>query len=70
MPLAVMEVLGMSCTKYYETSEIIYAVDSRKVSTVQINQGLLCLDYNTPHIITVFNIIRLVHIVKILTFYL
>jgi hypothetical protein len=31
MPLAVMEVLGMSCTEYYETGEIIYAIDSRKV---------------------------------------
>jgi hypothetical protein len=32
MPLAVMEALGMSCTRYYETSEIIYAIDSRQVS--------------------------------------
>jgi hypothetical protein len=31
MPLEVMEALGMSCTKYYETGEIIYAIDSRKV---------------------------------------
>jgi hypothetical protein len=33
MPLLVMEALGMSCTKYYETGESIYAIDSRKVST-------------------------------------
>jgi hypothetical protein len=33
MPLEVMEALGMSCTKYYETSERIYAIDSRKVPT-------------------------------------
>jgi hypothetical protein len=33
MPLAVMEALGMSCTKYYETSEIIYVIDSRHVPT-------------------------------------
>jgi hypothetical protein len=31
MPLAVMEALGMSCTKYYETGESIYAIDSRQV---------------------------------------
>jgi hypothetical protein len=33
MPLAVMEALGMNCTKYYETDEYIYAIDSRQVST-------------------------------------
>jgi hypothetical protein len=33
MPLAVMEALGMSCNKYYETGERIYAIDSRKVPT-------------------------------------
>jgi len=31
MPLEVMEALGMSCTKCYETDESIYAIDSRKV---------------------------------------
>ena len=30
MPLLVMEALGMRCTKYYETRESIYAIDSRK----------------------------------------
>jgi hypothetical protein len=33
MPLSVMEALGMGCTKYYETRESIYAIDSRKVPT-------------------------------------
>jgi len=32
MPLAIIEALGMSCTKYYETGESIYSIDSRKVS--------------------------------------
>jgi len=31
MPLEVMEKLGINCTKYYETSESIYAIDSRQV---------------------------------------
>jgi hypothetical protein len=29
MSLVVMEELGMSCTKYYNTGESIYAIDSR-----------------------------------------
>ena len=33
MSLLVMEALGMGCTKYYETREIIYIIDSRKVPT-------------------------------------
>jgi hypothetical protein len=33
MPLSVMEALGMGCTKYYETGESIYEIDSRKVPT-------------------------------------
>jgi hypothetical protein len=32
MPLAVIDALGMKCTKYYETDKRIYAIDSRKVS--------------------------------------
>jgi hypothetical protein len=31
MSLVVMEELSMSCTKYYETDESIYAIDPRKV---------------------------------------
>jgi hypothetical protein len=33
MPLVVMEALGINCSKYYETRERIYAIDSRKVPT-------------------------------------
>jgi hypothetical protein len=32
MPLAVMEALGMRFTKYYETGESIYAINSRQVT--------------------------------------
>jgi hypothetical protein len=35
MPLSVMEALGMECTKYYETGESIYAIDSRKVQLME-----------------------------------
>jgi len=31
MPFEVIKDLDMSCTKYYETGESIYAIDSRKV---------------------------------------
>jgi hypothetical protein len=33
MTLSVMEATRMGCTKYYETGESIYAIDSRKVPT-------------------------------------
>ena len=33
MPLVVMEVLGMSCTKYFETCKSICETDSRQVPT-------------------------------------
>jgi hypothetical protein len=57
IPLIVMEALGMSCTKYYETGERIYAIDSRKVSAYgEIKQFYAWI--TTPsHIITIFNII-------------
>jgi hypothetical protein len=32
IPLAIMEAFGMSFTKYYETDERMYSIDSRKVS--------------------------------------
>jgi hypothetical protein len=39
IPLEIMEELGMSCTKYYNTSESIYAIDYRKVPTYgEINE--------------------------------
>jgi hypothetical protein len=57
MPLAVMDALGMSCTKYYETSESIYAIDSRKVPTYGERKEFYAWIMTTPHIIMVFNII-------------
>jgi hypothetical protein len=57
MPLVVMEALGMSCTKYYETGESIYAIDSRKVPTYGEIKYFYAWIMETPHIITVFNII-------------
>jgi ribonuclease HI len=57
MPLAVMEALGMSCTKYYETSESIYAIDSRKVPAYGEIKDFYAWITTTPHIITIFNII-------------
>jgi hypothetical protein len=57
MPLAVMEALGMRCTKYYETGEIIYAIDFRKVPTYGEIKYFYAWITTTPHIITVFNIV-------------
>jgi len=57
MPLAVMEALGMSCTKYYETSESIYAIDSRKVPAYREIKDFYNWITTAPHIITIFNII-------------
>jgi hypothetical protein len=56
MPLAIMEALGMNCTKYYETGESIYAIDSRQVQ-LMVKSKTFMLGSRTPHIITVFNII-------------
>jgi hypothetical protein len=30
MPLSIMQEIGLECTKYYETWERIYEIDSRK----------------------------------------
>jgi predicted aspartyl protease len=57
MPLAVMEALGMNCTKYYETSESIYAIDSRQVLDYGEIKDFYTWITTTPHIVTVFNII-------------
>jgi hypothetical protein len=57
MPLAVMEALGMRCTKYYETGESIYAIDSRQVLTYGEIKYFYSWITTAPHIITVFNII-------------
>jgi hypothetical protein len=57
MPLVVIEELGMSCTKYYETSERIYAIDSRKVLVYGEIKYFYAWITTAPHIIIVFNII-------------
>jgi hypothetical protein len=41
MSLPVMEELGMSFTKYYETSERIYAIDSRKVQCMEKSKNFM-----------------------------
>jgi hypothetical protein len=48
MSLKVMEALGMSCTKYYETNESIYVIDSIKSVSLWRNQGILSLDHDSP----------------------
>jgi hypothetical protein len=57
MPIEVMEELGMSCTKYYETHESIYAIDSRKVPSYGEIKDFYAWITASPHIIMVFNII-------------
>jgi hypothetical protein len=57
MLLAVMEALGMSFTKYYETSKRMYAIDSRKVLAYREIKDFYAWITAAPHIITVFNII-------------
>jgi hypothetical protein len=57
MPLVVMETLGMHYTKYYETSESIYAIDSRQVPTYGEIKDFYAWITTTPRIITIFNII-------------
>ena len=56
MSLAVMEALDMSCTKYDETDERIYGIDSRKVPTYGEIKDFYAWITKTPHIITIFNI--------------
>jgi hypothetical protein len=57
MSLAVMEALGMSFTKYYETDESIYAIDSIKVSAYGEIKDFYDWITTAPYIIIVFNII-------------
>jgi hypothetical protein len=57
MPLEVMKALVMNCTKYYETGESIYAIDSRQVPSYGEIKEFYAWITTTPHIITVFNII-------------
>jgi hypothetical protein len=57
IPLEVMEKLCMKCTKYYETGESIYAIDSRQVPAYGEIKDFYAWITMTPHIITIFNII-------------
>jgi hypothetical protein len=57
MPLVVMDALGMNYTKYYETGEHIYKIDSRQVPTFGEIKEFYAWIMMAPHIITVFNII-------------
>jgi hypothetical protein len=52
-----MDALGIVCTKYYETREIIYAMDSRKVLAYNEIKYFCAWITTTPHITTVFTII-------------
>jgi hypothetical protein len=56
MSLAVMEALGMSCTKYYETGERIYAIDSRKVPAYKKSR-IFMLGLQQPPISLQFSIL-------------
>jgi len=47
----------MGCTKYYETRESIYAIDSRKVPTCGEIKYFCAWISETPHITTIFTII-------------
>jgi hypothetical protein len=57
MPLAVMEALGISFTKYYETDESIFAIYSRKMLAYGEIKEFYAWITKSPHIITVFNTI-------------
>jgi hypothetical protein len=57
IPLAVMEALGMICTKYYEIGESIYAINSRQIPAYGEIKDFYAWIKPTPHIITIFNII-------------
>ena len=56
MPLSMMEALEMGCTKYYETIESIYAIDSRQVPTYGELKYLYAWITISPHITIVFKI--------------
>jgi hypothetical protein len=57
IPLSFMEALGMGCTKYYETGESIYMIDSRKVPTYGEIKYFCAWISVSPHITTFFTII-------------
>jgi hypothetical protein len=47
----------MECTRHYETGEIIYAIDSRKVSAYGEIKDFCAWISVTPHITIVFTIV-------------
>ena len=53
IPFSVMEELIMGCTKYYETSESIYVIDSRQVPTYGEIKDFYVWITTNPHIVTV-----------------
>jgi hypothetical protein len=57
MPLEVMEALGMRCTKYYESGERIYAIDSRQVPNYEEIKDFYSWIIVSPHILTIFDIV-------------
>jgi hypothetical protein len=56
-PFSVMQALGMECTRNYQTGELIYAIDSRKVPAYGEIKYLYALIISSPHITTVFIVI-------------
>jgi hypothetical protein len=57
MPLSMIKALGMECTRYYETSESMYAIDSRKFPNYRKIKYFCVWITTTPHINTIFTII-------------
>ena len=57
MPLVVMDALGMNYTKYYETGEHIYKIDSRQVPTFGEIKEFNAWITISPLIVNVFTII-------------
>jgi hypothetical protein len=55
--MPVMEALGMECMRYYETSKIIYAIDSRKFPAYGEIKYFCAWITASPHITTIFTII-------------
>jgi len=56
MLLSIMEALGMGCTKYYETGESIYSIDSKKNPAYGEIKYFYSWIIDAPHITNVFTI--------------
>jgi len=57
IPLSVMQELGMEYNIHYDTGEIIYAIDSRKVPAYGKIKYFCAWMSTTPHITIVFTIV-------------